>query len=128
MEGDGPIMGQARPSGFIAMGQDLAAVDATCARVMGIDPAKVVYLDAAGHFLGNISERRIDQRGDAVRRFRRGLLADRVDAPPATVTISPGGTSRVATDAARWRWPRAGERGSCSPRADDAACDRRVSR
>jgi uncharacterized protein (DUF362 family) len=70
MEGDGPIMGTARPVGFLAMGQDLPAVDATCARVMGIDPSKVIYLDAAGHFLGNISERRIDQRGEDPARYR----------------------------------------------------------
>ncbi len=70
MEGDGPIMGTARPVGFLAMGQDLAAVDATCARVMGLDPRKIVYLDAAGHFLGNINERRIDQRGERIERFQ----------------------------------------------------------
>jgi uncharacterized protein (DUF362 family) len=70
MEGDGPIMGTARPIGFLAIGQDLASVDATCARVIGLDPAKIVYLDAAGHFLGNISERRIDQRGERIQRFQ----------------------------------------------------------
>jgi uncharacterized protein (DUF362 family) len=70
MEGDGPIMGQARPLGFIAMGRDLPAVDATCARVIGIDPAKVTYLDAAGHFLGNIDPTRIDQRGENPDRYR----------------------------------------------------------
>jgi len=70
MEGDGPIMGRARSVGFLAMGQDLAAVDATCARVMGLDPTKVPYLDAAGHFLGNIGERRIDMRGELVARYR----------------------------------------------------------
>jgi uncharacterized protein (DUF362 family) len=70
MEGDGPIMGHARPLGFIAMGQDLPAVDATCARVIGLDPTKIVYLEAAGHFLGNISERRIDQRGENPMRYR----------------------------------------------------------
>jgi uncharacterized protein (DUF362 family) len=70
MEGDGPIMGTAKPVGFLAMGGDLPAVDATCARVMGFDPAKVVYLDAAGHFLGNVSDRRIDQRGEEVDRYR----------------------------------------------------------
>jgi uncharacterized protein (DUF362 family) len=70
MEGDGPIMGTARAAGFLAMGQDLPAVDATCARVIGLDPGKMVYLDAAGHFLGNVSERRIDQRGERIARFR----------------------------------------------------------
>jgi len=70
MEGDGPIMGRARSLGFVAMGTDLPAVDATCARVIGIDPKKVVYLDAAGHFLGNIDPRRIDQRGEDPQRYR----------------------------------------------------------
>jgi uncharacterized protein (DUF362 family) len=70
MEGDGPIMGRARPVGFLAMGTDLAAVDATCARVIGLDPEKVVYLDAAGHFLGNIDEGKIEQRGENPSRYR----------------------------------------------------------
>jgi uncharacterized protein (DUF362 family) len=70
MEGDGPIMGRARPVGFVAMGTDLPAVDATCARVIGLDPDKMTYLSAAGHFLGNIAERRIDQRGETVSRYR----------------------------------------------------------
>jgi uncharacterized protein (DUF362 family) len=70
MEGDGPIMGRARPVGFIAMGTDLPAVDATCARVIGLDPEKMTYLSAAGHFLGNILERRIEQRGERLERYR----------------------------------------------------------
>ena len=40
MEGDGPIMGKPRLLGFLAMGSDLPAVDATCARVIGLDPAR----------------------------------------------------------------------------------------
>jgi uncharacterized protein (DUF362 family) len=70
MEGDGPIMGQARHVGFIAMGTDLPAVDATCARIIGIDPTKMPYLDAAGHFLGNIDPRRIEVRGESPDRYR----------------------------------------------------------
>jgi uncharacterized protein (DUF362 family) len=71
MEGDGPIMGRARPAGFIAMGTDIVAVDATCARAIGLDPRKLPYLEAAGHYLGNIDPRRIDQRGERVDRFRQ---------------------------------------------------------
>lgn len=71
MEGDGPIMGTARPAGFIAMGADVVAVDATCARVMGIDPVKVSYLEAAGQYLGNLDARYIDQRGESPDRFRQ---------------------------------------------------------
>jgi uncharacterized protein (DUF362 family) len=70
MEGDGPIMGRARPLGFIAVGRDVTAVDATCARVVGIDPRKIGYLDAAGHFLGNIDAARIDLRGESPDRYR----------------------------------------------------------
>lgn len=69
MEGDGPIMGKPRPLGFVAMGSDLPAVDATCARVIGLDPAKVPYLPPASRYLGNIDARRIDQRGESPDRF-----------------------------------------------------------
>jgi uncharacterized protein (DUF362 family) len=70
MEGDGPIMGRARPLGFLAMGDDLVAVDATCARIIGLDPAKMEYLAWGSEFLGNIAERRIDQRGESPGRYR----------------------------------------------------------
>ena len=43
MEGNGPIQGRARPCGVLVMGSDLAAVDATCCRIMGIDPDKIEY-------------------------------------------------------------------------------------
>jgi len=69
MEGDGPIMGKPRPLGFIAMGADLPAVDATCARVIGLDPLKLAYLEPASHYLGNVDERRIDQRGESLARY-----------------------------------------------------------
>ena len=41
MEGDGPIMGQAKNAGVLVIGRNGPAVDATCARVMGIDPHKI---------------------------------------------------------------------------------------
>jgi uncharacterized protein (DUF362 family) len=70
MEGDGPIMGRPKQTGFIAMGPDVVAVDATCARVMGIDPAKVPYLSVASDFLGNIAEDRIELRGERLSRYQ----------------------------------------------------------
>jgi uncharacterized protein (DUF362 family) len=70
MEGDGPIMGRPRQTGFLAMGQDLVAVDATCARLIGFDPAKIRYLAWAGDFLGNLDERRIDHRGENLARYQ----------------------------------------------------------
>jgi len=69
MEGDGPIMGKPRPVGFVAMGADPVAVDATCARVIGLDPQKIPYLKTAGEFLGHTDESRIDQRGETVARY-----------------------------------------------------------
>lgn len=70
MEGDGPIMGRPRALGFIAMGSDLPAVDATCARIIGLDPRKVPYLQMVSAFLGNTDERRIEQRGERLERYR----------------------------------------------------------
>ncbi|MGC8639439.1 MAG: DUF362 domain-containing protein [Isosphaeraceae bacterium] len=64
MEGDGPIMGTAKNCGLLVMGANLPAVDATCARLMGINPARVTYLSAASGRLGPIAERHIAQRGE----------------------------------------------------------------
>jgi uncharacterized protein (DUF362 family) len=69
MEGDGPIMGTARPVGLLAMGADLVAVDATCARVMGLDPAKVPHLEMAGRFLGHAAAERVEHRGEPLSRY-----------------------------------------------------------
>ncbi len=69
MEGDGPIMGQPKHVGTILMGNDVVAVDATCARVMGINPSRIGYLAEAGRFLGNLPESAIDMRGEPLARF-----------------------------------------------------------
>jgi uncharacterized protein (DUF362 family) len=69
MEGDGPIMGKPRHVGFVGMSPDLVSLDATAARVIGLDPARLLYLSEAGQFLGNLGERRIEQRGESVARF-----------------------------------------------------------
>jgi uncharacterized protein (DUF362 family) len=66
MEGDGPIMGTPINSGLLVMGTNLPAVDATCARLMGIDPWRVAYLRNASGTLGPISERHITQRGERI--------------------------------------------------------------
>jgi uncharacterized protein (DUF362 family) len=69
MEGDGPIMGTARHVGLLGMSRDLVSLDATAARVIGLDPSKLQYLGEAGRFLGNLDLRHIDQRGELVSRF-----------------------------------------------------------
>ena len=63
MEGDGPIRGTPKPLGLMAVGQNLTALDATLARIIGLDPAKVPYLALAAGRLGPIADRDIHQRG-----------------------------------------------------------------
>ncbi|MDB5350320.1 MAG: hypothetical protein JWN86_1567 [Planctomycetota bacterium] len=66
MEGDGPIMGTPRAAGLLVIGTNLPAVDATAARLMGIDPFRVAYLAGASGRLGPISERHVSQRGEVI--------------------------------------------------------------
>lgn len=65
MEGDGPIMGSPKPMGLLVMGGNLTAVDATLARIMGLAPARISYLQLAAGRLGPIEERQIRQRGES---------------------------------------------------------------
>ena len=47
MEGNGPIQGAPKAVGVLVGGTDAAAVDATCCRIMRIDPARIEYLRLA---------------------------------------------------------------------------------
>ncbi len=72
MEGNGPIQGTPVPLGAIVMGRDLPAVDATCARLMQLDPTKMDYLsDAAALGLGQIELAQIEQRGESIAALAR---------------------------------------------------------
>jgi uncharacterized protein (DUF362 family) len=62
MEGNGPIQGAPKAAGVLVAGRDLAAVDATCCRIMGIDPARIGYLQMAEG--GRIAEKDIHQLGE----------------------------------------------------------------
>jgi uncharacterized protein (DUF362 family) len=64
MEGDGPIMGTPKAAGVLVMGTNLPAVDATCARIMGLDPWRIAYLAGSSGRLGPIAEPHIAQRGE----------------------------------------------------------------
>jgi len=70
MEGDGPILGEPKQTGCLLMGRNLPAIDATAVRVMGLNPYGVVYLQESSGALGPIHERHIEQRGEAIDRFR----------------------------------------------------------
>jgi uncharacterized protein (DUF362 family) len=64
MEGDGPILGTAKAAGVLVVGTNLPAVDATAARVMGLDPARIRYLAEAAGWLGPIAAEAIHQVGE----------------------------------------------------------------
>lgn len=67
MEGDGPLNGTPKPMGVIVMGADLVAVDATCCRLMKLDPTKVAYLVLANRKkVGVLEEARITQLGETI--------------------------------------------------------------
>jgi uncharacterized protein (DUF362 family) len=59
MEGNGPIQGTPKQCGVLVAGRDLPSVDATCCRIMGIEPAKVVYIS-------NTQAATIEQIGESV--------------------------------------------------------------
>ncbi|MBY0528497.1 MAG: DUF362 domain-containing protein [Gemmataceae bacterium] len=67
MEGDGPLNGVARPLGVLIMGNDCLAVDATCCRLMQLDPEQVPYMQL-GQFkkLGRLREAEISQLGEVI--------------------------------------------------------------
>ena len=69
MEGNGPIQGTPKNCGVIVAGRVLPAVDATCSRVMGIDPNQVVYLNAPDRPHYN-DESSITQAGETPRVVR----------------------------------------------------------
>lgn len=65
MDGNGPIQGRPKPVGVLVMGHDLVAVDATCCRIMSIDPEKIEYL-RLGAALGHVRAARIEQRAEMI--------------------------------------------------------------
>lgn len=65
MEGDGPILGSCKSMGLILVGNCLPAVDATAARVIGLEPNYIEYLALASPGLGPLADARIEQRGES---------------------------------------------------------------
>ncbi len=65
MEGEGPLAGSIRKTGLIIMGNDLVAVDAVIAYIMGFDPQRDPTIRAAEKIkLGNSRFAEIDVLGD----------------------------------------------------------------
>jgi uncharacterized protein (DUF362 family) len=69
MEGNGPIQGTPKHAGVLVAGSDVAAVDATCCRIMGIDPKKIEYLRIA-RGEANLGESAFRQIGEPVSSVR----------------------------------------------------------
>ena len=70
MEGNGPLNGSVKRLGCIVFSDDPVAADATCCRLMGIDPNRVRHLQMASP-LGNLDSSRIDQRGESIERMKQ---------------------------------------------------------
>ena len=66
MEGNGPIQGSPKPVGVLVAGRDRVAVDATCCRIMRIEPFKIIYLRLASSGESHITERNIRQIGESL--------------------------------------------------------------
>jgi uncharacterized protein (DUF362 family) len=67
MEGNGPIQGVPKHAGVLVAGTDPVAVDATCCRIMRIDPFRIAYLRMASSGMeSHITERNIQQIGESI--------------------------------------------------------------
>jgi uncharacterized protein (DUF362 family) len=64
MEGNGPLQGHAKHAGVLILGDDFVSVDASAARLMRLEPRKVIHLAKADAFLGNLASERIEQIGE----------------------------------------------------------------
>lgn len=67
MQGNGPIQGTPKAAGVLVAGSDPVAVDATCCRVMQIDPLQIGYLRlASGRPDAHLMNRNIRQVGETI--------------------------------------------------------------
>lgn len=65
MEGNGPIQGTPRVAGVVVAGASPLAVDATCCRIMGLDPRKIGYLQLATSE-ASLREEQVPQIGESI--------------------------------------------------------------
>ncbi len=66
MEGNGPLAGTPRALDTIVLADDPVAADATCARLMGFAPDRIVHVRETAKFLGDSSTECIQQLAEAV--------------------------------------------------------------
>jgi uncharacterized protein (DUF362 family) len=77
MDGNGPLHGNARSLGCLVFADDPIAADATCCRLMGLQPSRVRHLDLVS-VTGNLADRDIVQCGESVSVVRKpfGVLPE----------------------------------------------------
>jgi uncharacterized protein (DUF362 family) len=91
MEGDGPILGTAKSAGVVVVGTNPVAVDASAARLMGVDPARVRYLAQAAGWLGPLGESEILQVGEPIASVAtRFALVEKIPAQKALLDRDSG--------------------------------------
>jgi uncharacterized protein (DUF362 family) len=66
MEGNGPIQGVPKHAGVLVAGANPTAVDATCCRIMKIDPSRIQYLRLVSGDGDRILTRNIQQIGETI--------------------------------------------------------------
>lgn len=71
MEGDGPINGIRNELGLMVVGSDPAAVDATCARLIGYELNELDYIQVAGQVIGNVDPAEIQLVGTPIDEVKR---------------------------------------------------------
>jgi uncharacterized protein (DUF362 family) len=77
MEGYGPLLGSAKKAGVLVMGDNALAVDATAARVMGVEPGLVEYMIMAQKLkLGSLRRQDIAVSGESIDQFRTDFALD----------------------------------------------------
>lgn len=70
MEGDGPLYGTPINSNILLMGDDPVAVDSSCSRLMGFDPAKIEHINLGSKAgLGNMESEKIKLVGPTLEEF-----------------------------------------------------------
>jgi uncharacterized protein (DUF362 family) len=77
MEGYGPLLGTAKKAGVLVMGDNALAVDATAARIMGVEPGLVDYMIMAQKLkLGSLRRQDITVGGEKIERVRTDFVLD----------------------------------------------------
>jgi uncharacterized protein (DUF362 family) len=71
MEGNGPLNGTPHPLGKVILADDPVAADATCARLMGLEPDRIAHIREGSKFLGNSCLKLADQAEKPLRLPRR---------------------------------------------------------